>query len=78
MSGRNNWYTERLWDESVGGGASSVLAAEEEVDTGRTGALRERERARELDARTLRQYSRDKGGCTVTYKSAAEMPGWRA
>ena len=42
--------TERLRDETVGGGLSGILAAEEELELGRTGALSEPDGTRELDA----------------------------
>ena len=43
-------HTERLRDETVGGGLSGILAAEEELELGRTGALSEPDGTRELDA----------------------------
>ena len=43
-------HTERLRDETVGGGLSGILAAEEELQLWRTGALSEPDGTRELDA----------------------------
>ena len=47
---RSILLTERLWDKTIGSGLSSVLAAKEELQLRRTGALSKPDRTRELDA----------------------------
>ena len=43
-------HTKRLGDKTVGSGLSGILAAEEELELGRTGALSEPDGTRELEA----------------------------
>ena len=73
--------TEGLRDETIGGGALGILAAQEELGERGTRALRESERAGQLDATRFRhgQYLNGRGedAESETYKSAAEML-WRA